>query len=134
MNDTLLPRCTFRNGTLVFTCIRHQPPLEQQVDLYRWLIGWMVACLIPCSISQEYIHQQPTDKLTHSLNLKKSQSALLFGGRSFSKEIEHLYNRRTDNEKEEKGNQALADRVFVLVFSSLSHWNISTLGNILVKL
>lgn len=99
------------------------------------MVDWLNGCLLDTLLYLTRVYSPTANRQAHSLTKPHEVSiALLFEGGSFSKEIEHLYNRRTDNEKEEKGNQALADRVFVLVFSCLSHWNISTLGNILVKL
>ena len=59
---------------------------------------------------------------------------LLFHCGCFSKEIEDLHQRRSDNQEQEEGNQCLADRKLVLFFASSANGDIPTLGNILIEL
>lgn len=53
---------------------------------------------------------------------------------STSKEIQHGNNRRTDHQKEEKGNQRLGNRKFVLLVFNLSKRHVAALVHVVIEL
>ena len=62
---------------------------------------------------------------------------LLDGRRGRAKEVENLHNGRADNDKEEKGNESLADGILALLlasFGALALVDVAAFGHVAVEL